>query len=150
MSGYINVSIVPFCLNSLTMRALCGLALSFIMIGLSANGWLSKLGTTCAFSMLSWYATPLRLLCKICKSNLQIKEKHPQTVTPPPPNVVAPITFLSWNAVFLCNQTRTRLSTECNKNLLSSDQWPRFQLRIFQQRWSRDQFYRTRRWSYDS
>lgn len=32
------------------------------------------------------------------------------------------------------------------KNLHSSDQWTRFQLRIFQGRWSYGQFHRARRW----
>ena len=59
------------------MRGLCGLALSFIKICLSTNGWLSKRGATCALSTLSQYATPLRLHCKTCRSNLQLKEKIP-------------------------------------------------------------------------
>jgi hypothetical protein len=37
--------------------------------------------------------------------------------------------------MFLYHQTRTWPSTWRNKNLLSSNQWTRFQLRIFQRRW---------------
>ena len=83
------------------------------------------------------------------KSNLQLKEKHLQTDTPPPSNAVILIMFPSWNAVlFKCHHSQTRPSTGRNKNLLSFDQWTRFQLRIpvFRRRWSRDQLYRTRRW----
>ena len=31
-----------------------------------------------------------------------------ETATPPPPNAGVPITFPSWNTVFLCRQTQTR------------------------------------------
>jgi len=87
-----------------------------------------------------------------CKSNFQLKGKYPQTVmwTPAPPNAVVPITLPSWNAMFLWRQTRTRQSTGRNKQRLSSDQWTRFQLRIFQRRWSRDQFHRAHQWCNDS
>jgi hypothetical protein len=102
MAGHWNVSIASCCLNSLIMRDMCSLALSFINIGLSANGWLSKWGTTCALSTLSRYATPFGLPCKTFKFNLQLKEKHLQTITPPQPNAVVPITFPTWNAVFPC------------------------------------------------
>jgi hypothetical protein len=59
-------------------------------VGMSENGWLSKWDTTCAFSMLSRYATHLGYLYDM---------------------------FPSWHAVFLCHQTRTRPSTGRNKNL---------------------------------
>lgn len=94
------------------------------------------------------YATLFRSHCETCKSNFQLKGKHPQTVmwTPAPPKAVVSITFPSWNAMFLSRQTRTRQSMERNKYRLSSDQWIRFQLRIIQRRWSCDQFHRAYQW----
>jgi hypothetical protein len=130
IAGHQNVSIASCCLNSYNG-----------IITLSAIGW-----GMCALSTLWRYAMPLRLLCKTRKSNLQLKEKHLQTVSP---NAVVPITFPSWNAVVLCRQTRTWSSMGCNKNRLLSDQWIHFQLRIFQRRWWRDEFHRARQWHND-
>ena len=103
------------CLIFLTMQALCDLVLSCLKISMSANEWLSIWGTTCALSTFSRYATPMRLPCKICKSNLQLNEKHPRHLH----RRHRP--FPSWNSVFISRQTRTRLSTGRNKNRLSSD-----------------------------
>ena len=60
------------------------------------------------------------------------------TDTPPPPNAVVSITFSSWNAMFLSHRIRMRPHTRRNKSSISPDQWTRFQLWIFQRRWSRD------------
>jgi hypothetical protein len=49
------------CNKCCTIRALCGLALSSMNIGLSANAWLSKWGTTRGTSTLSRYFWPVRL-----------------------------------------------------------------------------------------
>jgi hypothetical protein len=73
-----------FSCKTCTIRALCGLALSFMNIGLSAHAWLSKRGTTRGGSTLSRYVWPVRLPSRTYKSNLQSKEKQPQTVTSPP------------------------------------------------------------------
>ena len=59
------------------------------------------------------------LACQITiKSNLQSKEKQPQTVTPPPPKTVVPKMWLSWNEVFRWRQTLARPSVGCNKKWL--------------------------------
>ena len=61
------------------------------------------------------------LACQITiKSNLQSKEKQPQTVTPPPPKTVVPKMWLSWNEVFRCRQTFVRPSVGRSKKRLSS------------------------------
>jgi hypothetical protein len=46
--------------------------------------------TTRGASTLSRYFWPVRLPSRTYKSNLQSKEKQPQTVTPPLPNAVVP------------------------------------------------------------
>jgi hypothetical protein len=56
-------------------------------------------------STLSQYFWPVRLPSRTYKSNLQSKEKQPQTVTPPPPKAVVPKMWLSWNEVFRWHQT---------------------------------------------
>ena len=48
------------CYKCCTIRALCGLALSSMNIGLSANAWMSKWGTTRGASTLSRYFWPVR------------------------------------------------------------------------------------------
>jgi hypothetical protein len=129
-----------------TIPALCGLALSSMNIGLSANAWLSKWGTMRGESTLSRYFWPVRLPSRTYKSNLQSKEKQPQTVTPPPPKVVVPKMWLSWNEVFRWCQTLTRPSVGRNKKWLSSDQWTRLHVRIVHPKWSGDQSNRAWRW----
>jgi hypothetical protein len=50
------------CCKKCTIRALCGLVLSSMNIGLSANAWLSKWGTTPGASTLSRYFWPVLYL----------------------------------------------------------------------------------------
>ena len=121
IAGPWNVSIASCCLNSLTMRGLWGLALLSIKISPSAKGWLSNWGTTVALSTLSRYATPLRLPCKTCKSNLQLKEKHSQTVILPPTEHCCThhVAVMKWSVSML--HTRMQPSTGHNKNRLV---WP--------------------------
>jgi hypothetical protein len=90
-------------------------------------------------STLSRYFWPVRLPSRTYKSNLQSKEKQPQTVTPPPPKAVVPIMWLSWNEVFRWRQTLARPSGGRNKRRLSSDQWTRLHVRIVHPKWSCDQ-----------
>ena len=115
-------------------------------IGLSVNAWLSKWGTMRGASTLSRYFWPVRLPSRTYKSNLQSKEKQPQTVTPPPPKAVVPKMWLSWNEVFLWCQTLARPSVGRNKKRLSSDQWTRLHVRIVHPKWSCDQSNRAWRW----
>ena len=98
-----------------TIRVLCGLALSSMNIGLSANAWLSKWETTRGASTLSRYFWPVRLPSRTYKSNVQSKEKQPQTVKPPPLKEVVPKMWLSWNEVFRWRQTLARPSVRRNK-----------------------------------
>jgi hypothetical protein len=107
---------------------------------------LSKWGTTRGASTLSPYFWPVTLPSRTYKSNLQSKEKQPQTVTPPPPKAVVPKMWLSWNEVFRWRQTLARPSVGQNKKRLSSDQWTRFHVRIVHPKWSCDQSNRARRW----
>jgi hypothetical protein len=100
---------------------------------------MSKCGTT-------WYFWPVRLPTRTYKSNLQSKEKQPQTVTPPPPNAVVPNMWLSWNEVFRWRQTLARPSVGRKKKRLSSDQWTRLHLRIVHPKWSCDQSNRAWWW----
>ena len=117
------------CHKCCTIRALCGLALSSMHIGLSANAWLSKWGTTRGASTLSRYFWPVRLPSRTYKY-LQSKEKQHQTVTPPPRKAVVPKMWLSWNEAFRWRQTLARPSVGRNKKRLSSDQWTRRHVRI--------------------
>ena len=123
----------------LSIRALCGLALSSMSFGLSTNAWLSKWGTARGASTL------LRYFCHITIKNVQSEEKQPQTVTPPPKAVV-PEMWLSWNEVFRWRQTLARPSVGRNKKRLSSDQWARLHVRIVHPKWSCDQSNRAWRW----
>ena len=59
-----------------------------------------EMGSTRGASTLSRYFWPVRLPPRTYKSNLQSKEKQPQTVTPPSPKAVVPKMWLSWNEVF--------------------------------------------------
>jgi hypothetical protein len=113
-----------------TIRALCGLALSSMNIGLSAKAWLSKWGTARGASTLSRYLWPVRLPSRTYKSNLQSKGKQPQTVKPQPPKAVVPKMWLSWNEVFRWRQTLARPSVGRNNKRLSSDRWTRLHVRI--------------------
>jgi hypothetical protein len=79
------------------------------------------------------------LPCKTCKSNWQLNEKHPQTVTPPPPNAVVPVMKCS-----------VLMPPDSNAAINVTSGLSRFQLRIFQRRWSRDQIHQARRWRNDS
>ena len=98
----------------------CPFVLFLLVIVLSVLLWYTD--SDCPFGIFILF-----LPCKTCKSNLQLQKikcirKAPQTATLPPPNAVVPIMFLLWNAVFICRQTRTRSSTEHNKNRLIV--WP--------------------------
>ena len=126
-----------------TIPALCGLALSSMNIGLSANAWLSKWGTMRGESTLSRYFWPVRLPSRTYKSNLQSKEKQPQTVTLPSPKAVVPKMWLSWNEV---TKQLSRPSVGRNKKRLSSDQWTRLHVRIVYPKWSCNQSSRAWRW----
>ena len=88
IAGHGIVWTASWCKKCCTIWALCGLALSSMNIGLSANAWLSKWGTTRGASTLSRCFWPVRLPSRTYKSNLQSKETQPQTVTPYPQNVV--------------------------------------------------------------
>ena len=149
MAGHWNVSMDSCCTKSLRMRALSGLVLSsFIkMIDLSANGWLSNWGSTRALSTLSRYAMPLKLLCKTCKHNLQLKEKHPKQLhrRHRTLNCTHHVPLMKCSTSMPPNSSAVIHGTQ-NK----SDQWTHFQLRIFQRRWSRDEFHWVRRWRNDS
>ena len=59
---------------------------------------------------------PVKVPSRTYKSSLQFRERHPQTVTPAPPNAVVHTICSSRNAVFLGLHTRTRPSTGVNKN----------------------------------
>jgi hypothetical protein len=115
-------------------------------IGLSVNAWLSKWGTTREASTLSRYFWPVRLPSRTYKSNLQLKEKQPQTVTPPLPKTVVPKMWLSWYEVFRWRQTLARPSVGRSKKRLSSDQWTRLHVRIVHPKWSCDQSNQAWRW----
>ena len=105
------------CKKCCTIRALCGLALS-----------------------------SMRLPSRTYKSNLQSKEKQPQTVTPTPPKAVMPKMWLFWNEVFRWRQTLARPSVWRSKKRLSSDQWTRLHVRIVYPKWSCDQSNQALRW----
>jgi hypothetical protein len=73
-------------------------ALPTVVQGFGANEtlhWFSKWGTTRGASTLSRCFWPVRLPSRTYKSNLQSKEKQPQTVTPSPPKAVVPKMLLS-------------------------------------------------------
>jgi hypothetical protein len=146
IAGHGIVWTASCCKICCTIRALCGLALSSMNIGLSTNAWLSKWGTTRGASTLSRYFWTVRLPSRTYKSNLQSKEKQPQTVTPPPPKEVVPKMWLSWNEVFRWCQTLARPSVGRNKKRLSSDQWTRLHVRIVHPKWSCDQSNRAWWW----
>jgi hypothetical protein len=118
----------------------------FHEIGLSANVWLSKWGTTRGASTLSRYFWPVRLPSRTYKSNLQSKEKQPQTVTLPPPKAVVHKMWLFWNEVSRWRQTLARPSVRRNKKRLSSYQWTHLHVRIVHPKLSCDQSNRARRW----
>ena len=134
------------CKKCCTIRALCGLALSSMSIGLSDNAWLSKWGTKSRASTLSRYFWPVRLPARTYTSNIQSKEKQPQTDTPPTPKAVMPKMWLSWSEVFRWRQTLARPSEGLNQTRLSSDQWTRLHVRIVHPKWSCDQSNRAWRW----
>jgi hypothetical protein len=66
-------------------------------------------GTTNERRIWSRYFCPLKVPSMTYKSILQIREKHPQTVKPPPPNAVVPTICSCWNVVFLGLQLGTAL-----------------------------------------
>jgi hypothetical protein len=107
---------LPPVADSLAIYGLCGIALPSIRIGRLANGWPSQWGTTNERKIWSRYFCPLKVPSMTYKSILQFKEKHPQTVKPPPPNAVVPTICSCWNVVFLGVHTRTWPSTGFNKN----------------------------------
>jgi hypothetical protein len=90
IAGHGIVWTASCCKKCCTSRSLCGLALSSMNIGLSANAWLSKWGTKHGASTLSRYFWPVRLPSRTYKSNLQSKEKQPQTVTTHPQKQLCP------------------------------------------------------------
>ena len=108
------VALLPPFANSFALYGLYGLALTSIRIGRLAIGWPSKLGTTNERRIWSRYFCPLKVPSMTYKSILQYREKHPQTVKPPPPNAVVPTICSCWNVVFLGLHTRTRPSTGFN------------------------------------
>jgi hypothetical protein len=67
-------------------------------------------GLRCHQTWTLQYFWPVRLPSRMYKSNLQSKEKQPQTVTPPAPKAVVPKMWLSWNEVFRWRQTLARPS----------------------------------------
>ena len=90
IAGHGIVWAASCCKKCCTIRALCGLALSSMNIGLSVNAWLAKWGTTRGGSKFSRYFWPVRLPSRTYKSNLQSKEKQPQTVTTYPQKQLCP------------------------------------------------------------
>jgi hypothetical protein len=116
IAGHEIVWSASCCNKCCTIRALCSLALSSMNIGLSANAWLSKWGTTRGANTLSRYFWTVRLPSRTYNSNLQSKEKQPQTVTPTPQKAVVPNMWLSWNEVFRWRQVFARPSVGRNKN----------------------------------
>ena len=59
-------------------------------IGLSANAWLSKWGTTCGASTLSRYFWPVRLPSRTYKSYLQSRKNNPRQLHPHPQKQLCP------------------------------------------------------------
>jgi hypothetical protein len=90
IAGHGIVWTASCCKKYCTIRALCGLSLSSMNIGLSANAWLSKWGTTCGASTLSRYFWPVRLPSITYKSNLQSKEKQPRQLHHHPQKQLCP------------------------------------------------------------
>jgi hypothetical protein len=108
IAGHIIVWTASCCKKCCTIRALCGLALSSMNIGLSANAWLSKWGTTRGVSTLSRYFWPVRLPLITYKSNLQSKEKQPDSYTPTPKSSCAQnVVVLKWSVSLAPNPCTT-------------------------------------------
>jgi hypothetical protein len=130
IAGHGIVWTASCCKKCCTIRALCGLGLSSMNIGLSANAWLSKWGTTCGASTLSRYFWPVRLPSRTCKSNLQSKEKTtPDSYTPTPKSSCAQnVVVLKWNVSLAPNPCMT--VGRAQRKRLSSDQWTRLHVRI--------------------
>jgi hypothetical protein len=63
-------------------------------IGRLVNRWQSKWGTTNEHRDWWRYFCPVKVPPRTYKSSLQFREKHPQTVTPAPPNAVVHIICL--------------------------------------------------------
>ena len=125
MTGHWNVQFAYCCLHSLALQALCERSLSPVKSARQPMDDYQNGVQRVALRTLLLYTTSLALLCKPCKSYM---------------------TFPSWNGVAVCRQTWTRPSTGHNKSRPLSDKSTRFQLRIFQWRFSRDQFHRARWW----
>jgi hypothetical protein len=145
IAGHGIVWTASCCKKCCTIRALCGLALSSMNIGLSANAWLSKWGTTRGASTLSRYFCPVRLPSRTYKSNLVKGKTTPDSYIPTPKSS-CPKMGLSWNEVFRWHQTLARPSVGHNKKRLSSDKWTRLQVWIVHPKWSCDQSNRAWRW----
>ena len=91
IAGHGIVWTASCCKKCCTIQALCGLALSSMNIGLSANAWLSKWGTTRGASTLSRYFWPVRLPSRTYKSNLQLTRKNnPRQLHPHPQKQLCP------------------------------------------------------------
>ena len=116
MVGHGSSSIASCCRYFCTIQALYGLTLASIRIGRLVNRWQSKWGTTNGHRVWSRYFCPVKVPSMTYKSSLQFRERHPQTVTPAPPNAVEHTICSCRNAVFLGLHTRTRPSTGVNKN----------------------------------
>ena len=75
-----------------------------------------KMRHTNGYRVWSRYLCPVKVPSRTYKSSLQFWEKHPQTVTPAPPNVVVHTICSCRNAVFLGLHTLTRPSTGVNES----------------------------------
>jgi hypothetical protein len=116
IAGHGVVWTTSCCKKCCTIPALCGLALSSMNIGLSANAWLSKWGD------YAWseHIVTVFLACQITIKNVQVQltvkgKTTPDSYTP------TPKMWLSWNEVFRWRQTLARPSVGRSKKRLSSD-----------------------------
>ena len=102
IAGHGIVWTASYCKQFCTIRALCGLALSSMNIGLSANARLSKWGT------LSRYFWPVRLPSKTYKSNLVKRKTTPDSYTPTPnSNCAQNVVVLKWSVSLAPNPCTT-------------------------------------------
>ena len=86
------------------IRALCGLALSSMNIGLSTNAWLLKWEPTRGANTLSLYIWPARLPARTYKFNLQSKGKQPPT---PKISCAHNVVDLKWSVLLAPNPCTT-------------------------------------------
>ena len=108
IAGHGIVWTASCCKKCCTIQALCGLALSFMNIGLSANAWLSKWGTTRGASTLTVF-----LDCQITIKNVQVQltvkgKTTPDSYTPTPKNSCAQnVVVLKWSVSLAPNPCTT-------------------------------------------